>query len=94
MASGEVRAFVRERGGQIYVWTTNHRCCRGTLTLLEASTTRPTGTRHTRFEHIDAGGFALYLDAGGRRHPRELVLELKGRRHALRAYWDNCAYVM
>jgi hypothetical protein len=93
LASGEVRAYVRERGGRLYVWTTDHRCCRGTLTLLDASTTPPERSRR-RFERLDAGGFALYFAAGGRRHPDELVLELKGRRHSLRAYWNNCAYVI
>jgi hypothetical protein len=47
------------------------------------------GARNT----IDAGGFALLLDLGGQRLPEELVLELRGRRKKLAAFWNGQAWV-
>ena len=93
LASDEVRRVVRERGGRLYVWTTIHRCCSGRLTLLEAATTRPPGWRRPP-DPIDAGGFDLYLDAGVRPAPRELVLEAHGRKQKIRAFWNGCAYII
>jgi hypothetical protein len=47
------------------------------------------GARNT----IDAGGFELLLDLGGQRLPEELVLELRGRRKKLAAFWNDQAWV-
>jgi hypothetical protein len=91
-ATGEVAAAVRERGGRIYVWTSAHRCCTGPLVLLETGHEPPKG-QPRRFSTFDAGGFELLLDAGGRRPPDELVLELRGRRRKVVAFWGDRAWV-
>ena len=91
-ASDTVRDLVRERGGALYVWTCSHRCCSGPLTLLEAGTERPAGAAW-RFRRIDAGGFELLLDLGGQSLPEELVLELRGRRRRITAFWNGQAWV-
>ena len=91
-AADAVQGFVRERGGRLYVWTTTHRCCSGPLTLLETGTERPPGVAR-RFHEIDAGGFELLLDVGERRLPEELVLELRGRRRRIAAFWNDQAWV-
>jgi hypothetical protein len=87
-----VEALVRERGGRLYVWTSAHRCCSGTLTFLDADTTRPTGGDR-RFREIDGGGFHLLLDVGTRSAPEELVLELQRRRTKIAAFWNDQAWV-
>jgi hypothetical protein len=91
-AADRVARVVRERGGRLYVWTSSHRCCTGPLTLLETATERPPG-EHTGFRTIDAGGFDVLLDMGGRRLPNELVLELRGRRKKVVAFWNDQAWV-
>ncbi|MEI6449951.1 MAG: hypothetical protein WCP98_08370 [Actinomycetes bacterium] len=91
-AADGVREAVRERGGRLYVWTSTHRCCSGPLTLLETGAQRPPGVAR-RFHEIDAGGFALLLDMGPRRLPEELVLELRGRRKKIAAFWNDQAWV-
>jgi hypothetical protein len=93
VASDEVCRFLRDHGGRLYVWTSGHRCCSGGLTLLEATTKRPPGwTRES--QPIDAGSFELFLDTGTHGLPRDLVLELKGRRRKIRAFWDGCAFII
>jgi hypothetical protein len=91
-STDEVRELARERGGRLYVWTSAHRCCSGSLTLLEAGTEMPREAER-RFREIDAGGFRLLLDMGGQRLPEELVLELRGRRGKLAAFWNDQAWV-
>ena len=91
-ATDGVREVVREQGGRLYVWTSAHRCCSGTLTLLEAGTERPPGVER-RFREIDAGGFELFLDVGARPVPQELVLERRGRRKKIAGFWNDQAWV-
>ena len=90
--AGGVGELVREQGGRLYVWTRVHRCCTGQFTLLEAATRRPPGAER-RFHEIDAGGFGLRLDLGARSAPEELVLELRGRRSKIAAFWNDQAWV-
>lgn len=91
-AAGGVAAFVRARGGLLYVWTSSHRCCSGPLTLLDTSTEAPRRGDH-RFLPVAADGFEVLVDFGRRRAPRELVLELGARGRSVRAYWDDRAFV-
>jgi hypothetical protein len=91
-ATDEVQDLVRGRGGRLYVWTSSHRCCSGPLTLLETGTQRPPGAGR-RFREADAGGFKLLFDTGARSAPEELVLELRGRRRKIAAFWNDQAWV-
>ena len=91
-AGDAVGDFVREHGGRLFVWTSAHRCCSGTLTLLEVGLEPPPGAAR-RFQAIDAGGYEVWLDMGGQRLPEELVLELRGRRKRVAAFWDDQAWV-
>jgi hypothetical protein len=91
-ATDAVAEQVRRSGGRLYVWTSAHRCCSGPLTLLEAATERPPEPQR-RFREIDAGAFELLLDMGGQRPPEELVLELRGRRRRIAAFWNDQAWV-
>jgi hypothetical protein len=91
-ATDEVAAAVRERGGRLYVWTSAHRCCSGPLVLLETAT-EPPNRPGRPFRAFDADGYEVLLDVGGRRLPEELVLELRGRRRKVVAFWDGQAWV-
>jgi hypothetical protein len=94
VAGAEVRAFVARHGGRLYVWTVDHRCCGArSLTLLEAAVTRPPDWSPA-IGPLDAAGFELYFDTGAHGRPQELVLELTRRRRAVRAFWNNCAYLI
>jgi hypothetical protein len=87
-----VAGWVRERGGSLFVWTATRRCCSGPLTLLETATEPPAGAGHL-FRRLEWGEFDLFLDAGGRREPRALVLELSRRRTRVDAFWNDLAWV-
>ena len=91
-ATDEVAAAVRERGGRLYVWTSAHRCCTGPLVLLETGDQPPGGDTRD-FRAFDGGGYQVLLDMGGRRLPDELVLELRGRRRKVVAFWNDQAWV-
>ena len=91
-AAEDVAAAVRERGGRLYVWTSAHRCCTGPLVYLEAGAQPPKGAAR-RFRAYDAGGYEVLLAVGGRRPPDELVLELRGRRRKVVAFWNDQAWV-
>jgi hypothetical protein len=92
VADDRVRAFVARRGGRLYVWTVDHRCCSGRLTLLEADVARPAKWR-SPVEPIDAGGFELFLHGGAHGRPQTLVLDLSRRGRKIRAFWNDCAFV-
>ena len=91
-STDEVAAAVRERGGRLYVWTSAHRCCSGPLVFLETGSEPPRGEAR-RFRPYDAGGYEVLLDMGGWRQPDELVLELRGRRRKVVAFWNDQAWV-
>jgi hypothetical protein len=91
-ATDEVAAAVRERGGRLYVWTSAHRCCSGPLVYLETGSEPPKGGARS-FRAHDAGGYEVLLDMGGWRLPDELVLELRGRRGKVVAFWNDQAWV-
>jgi hypothetical protein len=91
-ASSDVRTFVREHGGHVYVWTDRTRCCGGAMTLLQTSLDPPARARE--FRAFRDGNLTLHLDSGRRRPPDELHLEVGGwRRKHIDAFWNGCAYV-
>lgn len=91
-ATDAAREVIREAGGTLYVWTSEHACCSGPLTLLETGLGEPSG-RPRRFERVAADGFDVLYDRGLRRRPDELVIELRGRRRRVVAFWNDQAYV-
>jgi len=92
VTTDEVRALVAERGGRLFVWTKLHGRCCGRITLLETSTEPPRSGRWD-FRRIEAEGFDLFIDPGGRRLPETLVLEARGRSRTVRAYWNDLGWV-
>ncbi len=90
VASPEAVAFVRERGGRLFMWPRSASCCRS-VTWLESST-EPRADRE--FRRVPADGFELYVPAG-MREPDELEIAVRRfpRRH-VEGYWDGCAWIV
>ena len=90
VASADAVDFVRERGGQLYVWATSDRCCGGAHARLRASTE---ADAERDFILVPAEGFDVFFARMGR-EPEELHVDLRGRRKKrVEAYWDNCAWI-
>jgi hypothetical protein len=87
----DARTFAAQRGGVVFVSPHAHRCCHGSITLLD-TTTAP-GDDAGSFVPVgdDATDVRFLGDAS--RQPDQLVIELRGvlRRHLV-AFWDGCAY--
>ena len=93
VASDEVRTFVAEHGGAVYVRARSQRCCTGALTVLEASMVAPGDA--DAYERLEDPALAVYFRCAQARRPDQLVLKLKGRKHPkLAALWDGCAYAI
>jgi hypothetical protein len=92
VASSEAVAFVRERGGRLFLWPTRTRCCRSVTWRLESST-EPRSDRE--FRRVPADGFELYLPAHMTREPEKLEIELRRfpRRH-VQGYWNGLAWII
>ena len=92
VSTPSVIAAIQEHGGRIYVWTDPRHCCGGGVTYLLTAAERPRGHE---FRRLDAEGFELFFDPGGRHQPDELHLDLKGiRRKRVEAYWNGCAFAV
>ncbi len=85
-----VAEHVAARGGVVYLSRRESRCCSGTLTFLDA-VTHPAGTQlplcSWRVEGVD-----VHLVTPMLRFPREITIELRGRRRSLVVSLDGCAY--
>ncbi|MDP9300668.1 MAG: hypothetical protein M3P43_07215, partial [Actinomycetota bacterium] len=91
-ASAETVTYIRSAGRMVFVWPHSSRSCHLCLTMLRASCDPP--PRVLEFRRIDAGAFLVFLHPAIRGLPRELELEVRGRRHRrIDVYWDGLAYV-
>lgn len=88
VAGPDVRDYVEERGGAVYVWAKSSGCCRGRTWTLECATEQP--AREFELAHA-AGGFQVFTSAG-LREPDELHLELD-RRGGLAAFWNGQSWI-
>jgi hypothetical protein len=93
IASLEAIAFVRERGGCVFVWPVTLEgptAARGVFAL-EASTGSP-GADHD-FVRFAGEGIDVLIDTTDHGVPDELHLAVKGwRRKQVRAYWNGHSY--
>ena len=91
VVSTEAREFIEDRGGVLYVRPNNHRCCAGTLTLLDSSTARPSDS--ARYISVASEGVDIMYQSRSAERPKEIVIELRGRwRRRPVVHWDGCAY--
>ncbi len=88
--SPEAVAFVRERGGRLWVWAARPRvCCMGTPAYMHAATEQPPGL--SGFTPVPAEGLDVWFRAPAGRVPDLLEIGLHGRRRPrVEAYWDGC----
>jgi len=91
VASEPAVELIAQRGGRLYVWPRQARCCGGATRLVSA-TTPPSGKRFGR--SAAAAEFELYLPHGLSRLPDELHIELRRYPRRLESYWDGCAWVI
>lgn len=90
LASPEAVAYVRERGGSLFVWV-EPLDTQGRVSYLDASTESPGADRS--FTRLTGGDFDLFLDTGGLSLPERIELELRGwRRKRLRASWNGATF--
>ena len=102
----EAASFIRERGGQVWVWLNPHVGPVGSYVDLETHCEPPRASRRTRFTRasrrphgfrsVEANGLTVHYDFGAQDPPEELHLGRKGWRKGTRrleAYWNGCVFV-
>jgi hypothetical protein len=91
--SGEAAAFVRERGGSLWVWAAHPRmCCSGSPAWMHAAMAPPA---LSGFCPVVADGVRVWFRGVGGRMPDVLEIVLRGtRRPRVEAYWDGCLMAM
>ena len=91
VASQEAVAFVRERGGQLFLWPRRIGYCCPSWRL--QSSTEPMPDR--KFRRVPTDGFELYFPAHMTREPEKLEIELRRfpRRH-VEGYWNGLAWIV
>ena len=88
----EVRSFVRERGGLLFVRAIRFGNIVSPIVMLQASTEPPEDALDWR--RFEAPGFLLFVPKA-MRLPKSLQLRLKGRlRQRIDALWEGCIYVV
>ncbi|MGB7806038.1 MAG: hypothetical protein WBM72_10585 [Actinomycetota bacterium] len=88
----EVRSYVRERGGLLFVRAKRFGSALCGVTLLEATTEPPPDALDWR--RIETHGFLVFVPRA-MRLPKALELRVRGRiRRRIDALWDGCAYVI
>jgi hypothetical protein len=88
----EVRSYIRERGGLLFVRARRFGAFVSGLTMLETTTDPPPDALDWR--RIEAPGFLLFVPRA-MRLPRSLQLQVGGLfRRRVDALWDGCLYVV
>lgn len=103
--SERARAFIAERGGDVWVWLDPHRGIVGSYVWLEAHPEAPGTSRRSRFtrssrrphrfRRLEAEGVTVHYDFGRLDEPEELHLDVKGWRRGTRrleAYWNGVIF--
>ena len=91
LISEGAREYIERHGGTVFVRSHPHRCCTGSLTLLDVRTTPPSDA--AEFEPFDTAGVDVRFYGGSEGRPNQLTIELRGilaRRPV--AFWDGCAF--
>jgi hypothetical protein len=103
--SPKARAWVDERGGEVWVWLDPRRGLVGSYIWLEAHCDPPGATRRTRFTRssrqphrfrtLRHDGITVHHDWGTLDPPDEVHFDVKGwrrRTRRLEAYWNGCVF--
>jgi hypothetical protein len=91
LVSDAAKEFVTDHGGTVYVRAHPHRCCTGSLTLLDTATKEPADLAD--FDSVCTDGIQVKFRGGHSGQPHRLTIELRGmlRRRPV-AFWDGCAF--
>ena len=105
VTSPKADAFIRERGGKVWVWLDPRRGLIGSFVWLEAHTEPPRSSRRSsftrssrqphRFRKLESDRIEVHYDWGRLDPPDELHLDVKGWRSGTRrlaAYWNGCVF--
>ena len=92
-AAPEVRSFIRERGGLLFVRARRSAAWPGGgVTMLETTTDPPDDALDWR--RIESYGFLVFVPTA-MRLPKTLTLQVRGRiRRRVDALWNGCVYVV
>jgi hypothetical protein len=98
-------AFIRERGGKVWVWLDPRRGLVGSYVWLEAHPEPPGASKRSsftrsskrphRFETLEADGIEVHYAFAQLEPPDELHFDVKGlgaKRKRLEAYWNGCVF--
>jgi hypothetical protein len=91
VVSDDAREYVKAHGGVVFVRAHPHRCCHGSLTLLDTTTEQPPDSDD--FVSVGSDEIDVRFHGATVDKPQALVMELRGvfRRHPV-TYWDGCAF--
>jgi hypothetical protein len=93
----DAAAFIRQRGGRLWVWAAHPRmCCAGTPPWMHAATEPPAGLAgFSPVSRASAAGVQVQFRGLGDLRPDILEIGLHGRRRPrVEAYWDGCLMAM
>ncbi len=91
VVSDAAETLIEQRGGRLYVWLKQGRCCGGHTTMLETSSEQPPRQEFRRVADVER--FELFLPVQLKRLPDELHLEQRRFPQRVEAYWNGCAWV-
>lgn len=91
-ASPEAVAWIRNRGGRLYVWVRRGSCCGAGTRTLRAAHEPPGGIEFRRVS--TCGEFELFLPAGLGELPQTLEIEYRRFPERIEAFWNGCAWVV
>jgi hypothetical protein len=96
--SAGAQEYIRRHGGTVFVSSHAHRCCTGSLTLLDVSMAPPGDAEEfesfsSANDAVDGPPIEVRFRGNAAGKPDQLTIELRGmlaRRPV--AFWDGCAY--
>lgn len=92
LATSDVRSYIEDHGGMLFVWVREHNPMRGSPNFLRTSTEPPPDALD--WQRFEITGLLLFLPAG-LRLPRELHLVVRGLlRRRVEAFWEGGVHVV
>lgn len=92
LANTDVRSYIEDHGGLLFVWVKTHKPMRGAFNFLRTSTEPPPDA--LEWQRVETKGFLIFLPPG-LQLPKELHLAVKGLlTRRVEAFWEGCAYMI